>query len=329
MSTQNLPYIVIVNNPSGTPGDTAEVSGADAVFKDGTGTEVYRFKTSKGIDSELKFGLIERVKTGLFTVASVSAGDEFSFIISQYTDEVGGDGLIQVKALYTASAGDTVTDVASALKDVINANVQLKVTATNLAGVLTLTADTGYPLYTISTPSNALGSFTEATGTAVSPTGNVTSPITGELTTLTFAAPVSVSPGDTIRASGFGGNNNDFVVQAVAGNDVIIFAELSEAPVGTAGDIIVLAQDKRFDSNVLIADGVEASFQRDLNGIPVQLEANETYLEASYSFMAPKGYGGFNNQTSDQEHLLKVYVKQTDADIDHAVDGLKRVIAAI
>jgi hypothetical protein len=326
MSTQNLPYIVIVNNPSGTPTDTAEVSGADAVFKDGTGTEVYRFKTSKGIDSELKFGLIERVKTGLFTVASVSAGDEFSFIISQYTDEVGGDGLIQVKALYTASAGDTVTDVASALKDVINANVQLKVTAANVAGVLILTADTGYPLYTISTPSNALGSFTEGTGTAVSPTGNST---TDELTTLTFAASVPVLPGDTIRASGFGGNNNDFVVQAVAGNTVVIFANLSEAPVGTAGDIIVLAQDKRFDSNVLIADGVEASFQRDLNGIPVQLEANETYLEASYSFMAPKGYGGFNNQTSDQEHLLKVYVKQTDADIDHAVDGLKRVIAAI
>jgi len=189
-----------------------------------------------------------------------------------------------------------------------------------------LTADTGYPLYTISTPSNALGSFTEGTGTAVSPTGNST---TDELTTLTFAASVPVLPGDTIRASGFGGNNNDFVVQAVAGNTVVIFANLSEAPVGTAGDIIVLAQDKRFDSNVLIADGVEASFQRDLNGIPVQLEANETYLEASYSFMAPKGYGGFNNQTSDQEHLLKVYVKQTDADIDHAVDGLKRVIAAI
>lgn len=326
MSTQNLPYIVIVNNPSGTPADTAEVSGADAVFKDGTGTEVYRFKTSKGIDSELKFGLIESAKTGTFTVSSVSAGDEFSFIISQDTDEVGGDGLIQVKASYVASAGDTVTDVASALKNVINANVQLKVTASNVAGVLTLTADTGYPLYTISIPSNALGSFTETTGTAVSPTGNST---TGELTTLTFAAPVAVSAGDTIRASGFSSNNNDFVVGRVAGNDVIIFADSSEAPGGTAGDIILLAQDKRFDSNVLIADGVEASFQRDANGIPIQLEANETYLEASYSFMAPKGYGGFNNQTSDQEHLLKVYVKQTDADIDDAVDGLKNVIAAI
>ena len=244
MSTQNLPYIVIVNNPSGTPADTAEVSGADAVFKDGTGTEVYRFKTSKGIDSELKFGLIESAKTGTFTVSSVSAGDEFSFIISQDTDEVGGDGLIQVKASYVASAGDTVTDVASALKNVINANVQLKVTASNVAGVLTLTADTGYPLYTISIPSNALGSFTETTGTAVSPTGNST---TGELTTLTFAAPVAVSPGDTISASGFSSNNNDFVVQAVAGNDVVIFADSSEAPGGTAGDIILLAQDKRFD----------------------------------------------------------------------------------
>jgi len=47
MSTQNLPYIVIVNNPSGTPGDTAEVSGADAVFKDGTGTGFTGSKQAK------------------------------------------------------------------------------------------------------------------------------------------------------------------------------------------------------------------------------------------------------------------------------------------
>jgi len=47
--------------------------------------------------------------------------------------------------------------------------------------------------------------------------------------------------------------------------------------------------------------------------------------------MAPKGYGGFNNQTSDQEHLLKVYVIQdaTAANLDAAIDGLDAVIAAI
>ena len=325
MATQNLPYYVIVNDPSSTAADTAEVSGGSAILKDGAGNEVYRFKTSKGVSGETKLGLIESAKVGTFTVASVAADDVFSFIISQDVDEIGGDGLIQISVSYTGVSGDSVTDVAEALRDMINAHVQLKVTATNAAGVLTLTADEGYPLYSIDSPSNALGAYTETTGSSASPTANST---TNGLTTLTFASAPVVSAGDTVRASGFSANNNDFVVQARTATTVVIFATSAEAPGGTAGNIILLAQDKRFDSDDLIAEGIVASFQQS-SGSPVALEAGETYLESTFHFMDRKGYGGFNHQTSEQEQVVKVYVKQTDADADHAIEGLQNVIDAI
>jgi hypothetical protein len=107
MATQNLPYYVIVNNPSSTAADTAAVSGGDAILKDGAGNEVYRFKTSKGVSGETRLGLIESAKVGTFTVASVSADDVFSFFISQDVDEAGGDGLLQVLVSYKAVSGDT------------------------------------------------------------------------------------------------------------------------------------------------------------------------------------------------------------------------------
>ena len=238
---------------------------------------------------------------------------------------------MQFQVSYTAVSGDTVTSVAVALKNMINAHRQLKVTATNAAGVLTLTADAGYPVYEISSPSNDLGVFTETTGVAaVSPSGNA---VSGTRTTLTMSVPAgNIVAGDTVFCTGFSAGDGYYVVASVTGTSaIVIWANGTTRPIATAGTVIAIAQDRRFDSDDLITAGVAASFQVDSLGLPLKPTANKTYAVADFSFMARKGYGGFNQQTSNQEFNLKVYVDQaaTAANFDAAMVGLDAVIAGM
>ena len=334
MSTNNSPYIVIIDAPTTTSTDTASISGANALINSGTSpvNQLFSFRANNGVNGYRSFALTERVKIGTFTVAGVVAGEVYSFFISQDVDEVGGDGLMQFQVSYTAVSGDTVTSVAVALKNMINAHRQLKVTATNAAGVLTLTADAGYPVYEISSPSNDLGVFTETTGVAaVSPSGNA---VSGTRTTLTMSVPSSASvvAGDTVFCTGFTTGDGYYVVASVTGTSaIVIWANGATRPTGTGGTVIAIAQDRRFDSDDLIAAGVAASFQVDSLGLPLKPTANKTYAVADLSFMARKGYGGFNQQTSNQEFNLKVYVDQaaTAANFDAAMVGLDAVIAGM
>ena len=333
MSTNNSPYIVIIDAPTTTSTDTASISGANALINSGTSpvNQLFSFRANNGVNGYRSFALTERVKTGTFTVAGVVAGEVYSFFISQDVDEVGGDGLMQFQVSYTAVSGDTVTSVAVALKNMINAHRQLKVTATNAAGVLTLTADAGYPLYEISSPSNDLGAFTETTGVAaVSPSANA---VSRTRTTLTMSVPAgNVVAGDTVFCTGFTDGDGYYVVASVTGTSaIVIWANGATRPTGTGGTVIAIAQDRRFDSDDLIAEGVAASFQVDSLGLPLKPTANKTYAVADFSFMARKGYGGFNQQTSNQEFNLKVYVDQaaTAANFDAAMVGLDAVIAGM
>jgi len=73
----------------------------------------------------------------------------------------------------------------------------------------------------------------------------------------------------------------------------------------------------------LLALGVVDTFDGDL---PL---AADSYAEYRFEFMAPKGHGGINGQTSDQEHVLRVFADSTagagytdlDAVIDSLIDG--------
>jgi len=118
-------------------------------------------------------------------------------------------------------------------------------------------------------------------------------------------------------------------------SDLIVASRVVEIQGNLQGDVYSGSQELTVEGEItddLIAAGVKASFQKDVNGDAVLPTAGATYLESKFSFMAPKGYGGFNNQSSDQEHLLKVYVKQsgaTAANFSKALDGLDAVIAAI
>jgi len=324
MSTQNLPYIVIIDSPSATAADTAAVSGGEALIKDGAGNQLYKFKTSKGLSGSREFGLAESQKDADLTVQAATVGLETSVIISQDVDEAGGDGLAQVKVSYVAVTGDTTTTIASKLANLINARKSLKVTATPSSAVITLVGDAGYPLWI----GSALSNLVETSGME---TESVTlvGPLSDDTQDLTVVDSTGFSAGDTITLAGFTTGDGDYVVYSVAPGSIVVINE-GAAITGT-GDATVVAQERKHAADDLIAAGVKASFQKDGNGNPVEFTAGATYLESKFSFMAPKGYGGFNNQLSDQEHLLKVYVNQsaTAANLDAAIDGLDAVIAAI
>ena len=72
----------------------------------------------------------------------------------------------------------------------------------------------------------------------------------------------------------------------------------------------------------LLAEGIVDSFDGDL---PV---TGISYSEYRLELMAPKGHGGFNGQTSDQEHVLYMYADEAaagfaalDAVVDSVIDG--------
>ena len=326
MSTQNLPYIVIIDSPSTTAADTAAVSGGEALIKDGAGNQLFKFKTNKGIDGSREFGLAESPKDADFAVSAATVGLETALTIVQDVDEPGGDGLAQVRVSYTAVTGDTTTTIAEKLVDLINKHKSIKVSASNATNTITLVGDANYPLWSVVNTSN-LGAETSGMETeAVTLVGA----LSDDTQDLTVASSAGFSAGDTITLSGFTTGDGDYVVYSVPDATSILVINEGAAITGT-GDAVVVSQERKHAADDLISAGIKASFQKDSNGNPVEFTAGATYLESKFSFMAPKGYGGFNNQTSDQEHLLKVYVKQdaTAANLDAAIDGLDAVIAAI
>jgi len=328
MSTQNLPYIVIIDSPSATAADTAAVSGGEALIKDGAGNQLYKFKTSKGLSGSREFGLAESQKDADLTVQAATVGLETSVIISQDVDEAGGDGLAQVKVSYVAVTGDTTTTIASKLANLINAHKSLKVTATPSSAVITLVGDAGYPLWI----GSALSNLVETSGMAAT-TASADGTLADDQQDISVASSADFAAGDTVTLAGFVAGDGDYVIASTASGTIVLWNEGSAID-ATAGarTVTLKSQERKHSADDLIAAGVKASFQKDGNGDAVLPTAGAIYLESKFSFMAPKGYGGFNNQSSDQEHLLKVYVKQsgaTAANFSKALDGLDAVIAAI
>jgi len=71
----------------------------------------------------------------------------------------------------------------------------------------------------------------------------------------------------------------------------------------------------------LLAEGIVDAFPD--FGLPATLPlAGVSYSEYTFELMAPKGNGGFNEQTSDQAVLLKVYADESDAVNWALLDGV-------
>jgi hypothetical protein len=332
MSTQNLPYIKVYNSVN-SAANTIASAGGKVTVKDGSssGYALLDFLTSKAIAGAARtMALAERVKVMTATVGSTAAGTEHSFIISQDIDEPGGDGLAQVKVQYTAVAGDTVTDVASALKDVINANKSLKLSATSALGVVTITADAGYPLFELS---NLVGNITSAdvTGAAdAASEASAASTANGQCTlTVGSGEGDNFQAGDTVTLAGMDAGDGDYIVASASGTSIVVFTEgatiTSDSPV--AGTVTYKAQEARqVGADLKDLGKAENLKYADTNPHSELLDAT-LYTKAEFSFFAPKGSGGFNEQSGDQRFDLELYWDQSIAAATY--DALETAVDAI
>jgi len=102
--------------------------------------------------------------------------------------------------------------------------------------------------------------------------------------------------------------NPFLVISGEQGGTLAVTAAGSEA-VGAGADLLALGVVDTFDGDLPLAA--------------------DSYAEYRFEFMAPKGHGGINGQTSDQEHVLRMYADSTagagytalDAVIDSLIDG--------
>lgn len=327
MSTQNLPYIKVYNSVNSAANTISSASGKVSV-KDGTsgGYELLSFLTSKAIaGAERVMAKAERVKVMTATVGSTSAGTEHSFIISQDIDEPGGDGLAQVKIQYTAVAGDSVISVAAALVKGINANKSLKLSATSALGVVTITADAGYPLFELS---NLVGNISIADVTGGTPaTASGASTSNGQCVITVTGLGLNFQPGDTVTLASFNAGNGDYVVAASATNTVTVFTEGATITYVAAGTVVSNAQEAvQTGANLKALGKAENLKYADTNPHSELLDAT-LYTKAFFSFYAPKGSGGFNEQSGDQRFNLELYWDQSIAAATY--DALETAVDAI
>jgi hypothetical protein len=133
---------------------------------------------------------------------------------------------------------------------------------------------------------------------------------------------------DVIAAAG--GGSRLKATSAAVGNVVTITSEAgyanltvsnaSSSVLALGGVAGVSAKNAGAD---LLAEGVKDSFDGTLP------TAGASYTSYELSLMLPKGNGGFNGQTSDQEHTLMIYIDESGtpsshwrADFDNLLNGL-------
>jgi hypothetical protein len=117
------------------------------------------------------------VITTTFTAPSSIAGTRYQLTLNSNKLE-GGSAVPNTDSYsLTASSSDTVTTIAVAFRNWINANAGLNCTASNSAGVLTITAKAGFPVITATTRNPAFVAIV-ATTAGVPSRGQGTSLIT-------------------------------------------------------------------------------------------------------------------------------------------------------
>jgi len=327
MSTQNLPYIKVYNSVN-SAANTIASAGGKVTVKDGSsnGYALLDFLTSKAIAGAARtMALAERPKIMFETITGVSTGTEFSFIISQDIDEPGGDGLAQVKISVVADATDDVNSIALKLVNQINANKQLKVTASRPSNDdVEITGDAGYPLFSISNEVNV--SFADTTG-GTPATASGASTANGQCVITVTGAGLNFRPGDTVTLASFGAGNGDYVVAASATNTVTVFTEGATITYAASGTVESNAQEARQVGADLKLLG-KAENLKFADGQPHSELLDATlYTKAEFSFYAPKGSGGFNEQSGDQRFDLELYWDQSIAAATY--DALETAVDAI
>ena len=150
----NKPIEIVLNTIAAAAADLTVVGGV-------IGIDDYSFPWKKLFSAEKQLAVVEVDAIQNAKITAVAAGIEYSFILTQ---RVGGD-LIVERIAYTASTGDTYTNVSAGWKAIVDAHAasgRIKVastvisTVTNADDVLTITSADGYALMSVSNASNSV-----------------------------------------------------------------------------------------------------------------------------------------------------------------------------
>jgi len=244
----NLPIEIVLNAATidYVTATWKDLSVADGIITVG---ERYSFPWKKLFDKSKQIAVAEVDAIQKARIDAVSAGTEYSFLLTQQV----GSSLVVERISYIASAGDTYTNVSAAWKSIVDAHAsagRIKIdssaisTVNNTDDTLTITSSDGYALLSVSNASNSV--------------------------TLNVGATTGV-------------------------------------PAKNAGAD-------------LLAAGVVDSFDGTLP------TAGASYTSYDLTLMLPKGSGGFNEQTSDQEHTLKLYIDESGTPSGHFIVDLDKLL---
>jgi hypothetical protein len=108
--------------------------------------------------------------------------------------------------------------------------------------------------------------------------------------------------GSRLKATSAVTATNEVTISSIAGYANLTVSNASSSVLVLGGVAGISAKNSGAD---LLAAGVADSFDSDL---PI---SGGTYTSYELTLMLPKGSGGFNEQTSDQEHTLNLYLNDT------------------
>ena len=153
------------------------------------------------------------------------------------------------------------------------------------------------------------------------------SAVGGASDTLTAAAIVSAI--ETMAAAGGGSRLKVSATNAAGVVTILSDAGYPTVTVSNASSSVLTiavqtAGEEAINAGAdLLAGGVKDSFD---GSLPV---SGSNYTSYELTLMLPKGNGGFNEQTSDQEHTLMIYIDESGtpsshwrADFDNLLNGL-------
>lgn len=318
----------VLNTIAATGGDIALTAGVLTI----TGVPSMKYANITSIGRGFAMPLVEAA-----TVKEVSytAGNNtnYKFSIQQRV----GDNVISHTADYTSDASGTDAEIAAALVLQINKWDDLKVTASGTVSPITLTADAGYPFFTVTNISNTTVTAAQPTK---APHATAATAIAGTTTvTVTTAAAHGLVTGNSVNISGVA--TMSLTYQGVASLSAVSNVRITYASsttftldgvVGTgtnSGTIVitVVAQAARGVGVDLVAAGIsgastannyaQIAFTYDLNGVAVPAKTglgdnvHVMYVSANLAASPYTATTNFSTFQAELEERLSAYVPST------------------
>ena len=218
----------------------------------------------------------------------------------------------------------TIDDYSFPWKKLFSAEKQLAVTETPAAPTITVgtpVPGTEYFFYVSQWIDGALEQHRISVTAATAAPGDLATLIDSAVDVIAAAGGGSRLKATSIAAA------NEVTITSIAGYANLTVSNASSSVLLLGGVAGVSAKNSGAD---LLAAGVADSFDSDL---PI---SGATYTSYELTLMLPKGSGGFNEQTSDQEHTLNLYLNDGGganytalvADVDLLLAGLDAATAA-